>query len=158
MPADRHRLEAIAKIILATADGCGTTEIMRRSGKATHPEIGCDLVGNETTQCRGLIDGQRAAVPFYAIATGKLERLDAHLEEYVAMLQNEAKSLDIKRSTIRKFTQGVSLRDGRERRCTSGSCRMCRLVREELVEHGEELSGVGYPAHGEMPCCGLIAS
>jgi transposase len=45
--ADRHRLEAIirdrgalqkhvwrAKIILATADGCGTAEIMRRSGKA----------------------------------------------------------------------------------------------------------------------------
>lgn len=46
-PEDRHRLEAIvsdrsapqkhvwrAKIILATADGCGTTEIMRRSGKS----------------------------------------------------------------------------------------------------------------------------
>src|SRR6202165_2911475 len=45
--ADRHRLEAIASdssapqkhgwranIILATADGCGTTEIMRRSGKS----------------------------------------------------------------------------------------------------------------------------
>jgi hypothetical protein len=44
---DRHRLAAIvsdsnapqkhvwrAKIILATADGCGTSEIMRRSGKA----------------------------------------------------------------------------------------------------------------------------
>src|ERR1043166_4829390 len=46
-PVDRRRLEAIvadrctlqkhvwrANIILATADGCGTTEIMRRSGKA----------------------------------------------------------------------------------------------------------------------------
>jgi hypothetical protein len=46
-PADRRQLEAIvadrsmpqkhawrAKIILATADGCGTTEIMRRSGKS----------------------------------------------------------------------------------------------------------------------------
>ena len=46
-PEDRRRLEAIvgdrnapqkhvwrAKIILATADGCGTTEIMQRSGKA----------------------------------------------------------------------------------------------------------------------------
>ena len=46
-PEDRHRLEAIvsdrnapqkhvwrAKIILSTADGCGTAEIMRRSGKA----------------------------------------------------------------------------------------------------------------------------
>jgi transposase len=45
--ADRHRLEAIvrdrsapqkhvwrARIILATAEGCGTSEIMRRSGKA----------------------------------------------------------------------------------------------------------------------------
>jgi hypothetical protein len=47
MPEDRRRLEAIvsdrnapqkhvgrAKIILATADGCGTAEIMRRSSKA----------------------------------------------------------------------------------------------------------------------------
>jgi hypothetical protein len=46
-PEDRRRLEAIvsdrsapqkhvwrAKIILATADGCGTAEVMRRSGKA----------------------------------------------------------------------------------------------------------------------------
>src|SRR6266436_1643465 len=46
-PQDRRQLEAIigdrnapqkhfwrAKIILATADGCGTAEIMRRSGKA----------------------------------------------------------------------------------------------------------------------------
>jgi hypothetical protein len=46
-PADRRRLEAIvadrgapqkhvwrAKIILATADGCGTAGIMRRSGKS----------------------------------------------------------------------------------------------------------------------------
>ena len=46
-PADRHRLEAIvadrsapqkhvwrAAIIIATADGCGTAEIMRRSGKS----------------------------------------------------------------------------------------------------------------------------
>ena len=46
-PDDRRRLEAIvsdrnapqkhvwrAKIILATADGCGTSEITRRSGKA----------------------------------------------------------------------------------------------------------------------------
>jgi transposase len=46
-PADRHHLEAIvadrssaqkhvwrAQIILATADGCGTVEVMRRSGKA----------------------------------------------------------------------------------------------------------------------------
>jgi hypothetical protein len=46
-PGDRRRLEAIvgyrnapqkhvwrAKIILASADGCGTAEIMRRSGKA----------------------------------------------------------------------------------------------------------------------------
>jgi hypothetical protein len=46
-PKDRRQLEAIvgdrnapqkhvwrAKIILATADGCGTAEIMRRSGKA----------------------------------------------------------------------------------------------------------------------------
>jgi hypothetical protein len=44
-PEDRRRLEAIgrdrnaaqkhvtrAKVILATSDGCGTTEVMRRSG------------------------------------------------------------------------------------------------------------------------------
>jgi integrase len=40
---------------------------------------------------------------FYAIATGKLARLDEHLEEYVATLSNEAKTKDMKRSTIRKF-------------------------------------------------------
>ena len=47
IPVDRRRLERIvadrcapqkhvwrAQIILATADGCGTAEIMRRSGKA----------------------------------------------------------------------------------------------------------------------------
>jgi hypothetical protein len=40
-PGDRRRLEAPqkhvwrAKIILATADGCGTAEIMRRSGIRT---------------------------------------------------------------------------------------------------------------------------
>src|SRR6266516_6848235 len=54
--ADRRRLEAIvadrcapqkhvwrAQIILATADGCGTAEIIRRSGKAIHiPDILAD--------------------------------------------------------------------------------------------------------------------
>ena len=56
-PEDRRELEAIAgdrnapqkhvwraKIILATADGCGTTEITRRSGKAK-PVVGVALAG-----------------------------------------------------------------------------------------------------------------
>src|SRR5260221_13415879 len=55
-PEDRRRLEAIvsdrsapqkhvwrAKIILATADGCGTAEIMRRSGKSK-PVVAMGLV------------------------------------------------------------------------------------------------------------------
>src|SRR5882724_9923079 len=55
--ADRRRLEAIiadrgapqkhvwrANIILATADGCGTTEIMRRSGKAGKPPLPAHIV------------------------------------------------------------------------------------------------------------------
>jgi hypothetical protein len=56
-PADRRRLEAIvtdrnapqkhvwrANIILATADGCGTAEIMRRSGKSKPAESSGDRV------------------------------------------------------------------------------------------------------------------
>jgi integrase len=38
-----------------------------------------------------------------AIATGKLVRLDEHLEEYLATLSNEAKTVDMKRSSILKF-------------------------------------------------------
>ena len=57
-PVDRRRLEAIiahrstpqkhvwrANIILATADGCGTTEIMRRSGKPS-PSCGAGRLGS----------------------------------------------------------------------------------------------------------------
>jgi site-specific recombinase XerD len=40
---------------------------------------------------------------FHAIATGKLVRLNEHLEEYLATLNNEAKTVDMKRSTITKF-------------------------------------------------------
>jgi len=42
---------------------------------------------------------------FAAIATGKLMRLDEHLDEYLATLGNEAKTVDMKRSTIRKFCE-----------------------------------------------------
>jgi site-specific recombinase XerD len=41
---------------------------------------------------------------FYSIATGKLVRLDIHLEEYLATLgERERKTVDMKRSTIKKF-------------------------------------------------------
>lgn len=39
-----------------------------------------------------------------AIATGELVRLDDHLEEYLSTLKNEAKTIDMKRSSIRKFS------------------------------------------------------
>lgn len=39
------------------------------------------------------------------IVTGKLVRLDTHLEEYLATLRNEPKTVDMKRSTIREFSQ-----------------------------------------------------
>lgn len=44
-----------------------------------------------------------AATRSFAIATGELVRLDEHLEEYLATLANEAKTVDMKRSTIAKF-------------------------------------------------------
>ncbi|HWI28562.1 MAG TPA: DUF6538 domain-containing protein, partial [Stellaceae bacterium] len=44
-----------------------------------------------------------AAERFVDLATGKLVRLDAHLEEYLATLGNEAKTVDMKRSTVKKF-------------------------------------------------------
>jgi integrase len=40
---------------------------------------------------------------FLAIATGKQVRMDAHLDEYAATLKNEAKTVDMKKSTITKF-------------------------------------------------------
>ncbi len=42
---------------------------------------------------------------FVAIATGATVRLDQHLEEYLGTLKNEAKSVDMKRSTINKFAE-----------------------------------------------------
>jgi site-specific recombinase XerD len=41
---------------------------------------------------------------FHAIATGKLVKLDEHLDEYLATLGNESKTVDMKRSTVRKFS------------------------------------------------------
>jgi integrase len=40
---------------------------------------------------------------FFKIATGALVPLDAHLDEYLATLSNEKKSVDMRRSSIRKF-------------------------------------------------------
>jgi integrase len=42
---------------------------------------------------------------FVALATGAITRLDDHLEEYLRTLKNEAKTVDMKRSTIRKFCE-----------------------------------------------------
>jgi hypothetical protein len=42
---------------------------------------------------------------FHAIATGKLVCLNEHLEEYLPTLNNEAKTVDMKRSTITKFCE-----------------------------------------------------
>lgn len=40
---------------------------------------------------------------FVGLATGQVVRLDEHLEEYLGTLRNEAKSVDMRRSTIKKF-------------------------------------------------------
>jgi len=42
---------------------------------------------------------------FVAIATGATVRLDTHMDEYLSTLRNEAKSVDMKRSTITKFAE-----------------------------------------------------
>lgn len=42
---------------------------------------------------------------FFKVATGQIIRLDEHLEEYLATLQNEPKTVDMKRSTIKKFCE-----------------------------------------------------
>ena len=41
----------------------------------------------------------------FAVATGTLVRFDAHLDEYIATLTNEQKTVDMKRSTIIKFAE-----------------------------------------------------
>lgn len=45
------------------------------------------------------------ATRFHAIASGKLVKLDEHLDEWLATLANEAKSKDMKKSTITKFAE-----------------------------------------------------
>lgn len=42
---------------------------------------------------------------FCAVATGKLVRMDEHLDEWLATLKNEAKSKDMKKSTVTKFAE-----------------------------------------------------
>ncbi|SBV99184.1 Integrase [uncultured Alphaproteobacteria bacterium] len=42
---------------------------------------------------------------FYGIATGKIVRLTEHLDEWLATLDNEAKTKDMKRSTIQRFAE-----------------------------------------------------
>lgn len=45
---------------------------------------------------------------FYKLATGALVRMDEHLEEYLATLRNEAKSVDMKRTTIKRFSESFA--------------------------------------------------
>lgn len=45
------------------------------------------------------------AFRFQAIATGKMVKLDEHLDEWIATLSNEAKTMDMKKSTILKFAE-----------------------------------------------------
>jgi len=42
---------------------------------------------------------------FFGIATGKIVRLTEHLDEWIATLDNEAKTKDMKRSTIQRFAE-----------------------------------------------------
>lgn len=44
------------------------------------------------------------ALRFHAIATGRLVKMDEHLDEWLATLSNEPKTKDMKRSTVLKFT------------------------------------------------------
>ncbi len=46
----------------------------------------------------------RKAARFYAVATGKAVRFDAHLAEYLVTLDSEAKTVAMKRSSILKFS------------------------------------------------------
>ncbi|EPY01624.1 tyrosine-type recombinase/integrase [Magnetospirillum fulvum] len=46
-----------------------------------------------------------AAYRFNAIATGRLVKFDEHLDEWLATLSNEAKTKDMKKSTVLKFVE-----------------------------------------------------
>lgn len=46
---------------------------------------------------------------FFDVATGRAIKLDEHLEEWLATLNNEAKSKDMKKSSILKFTKDFPL-------------------------------------------------
>ncbi len=45
------------------------------------------------------------ATRFYALATGKMVPMGEYVEEWLATLDNEAKSKDMKRTTVRKFAE-----------------------------------------------------
>lgn len=51
------------------------------------------------------VPGVEEALRIKDIATGALLKSDEHLEEYLSTLGNEAKTVDMKRSTIQKFCQ-----------------------------------------------------
>src|SRR5262249_31403813 len=47
--------------------------------------------------------GHQAGLKLILLATGKLVKFDERLEEYLSTLRNERKTVDMKRSTIKKF-------------------------------------------------------
>ncbi|OAN44237.1 hypothetical protein A6A04_21115 [Paramagnetospirillum marisnigri] len=51
------------------------------------------------------LKAQHEAERFFDLATGQMTRTDEHLEEWIATLSNEAKSKDMKRSTVLKFAE-----------------------------------------------------
>lgn len=78
-------------------------------------EIIRERILDEARNIAGVMDGEMVenataephvqAARFVGIATGQLVRLDEHLGEYLATLKNEAKTVDMKRSSIKKFCE-----------------------------------------------------
>lgn len=78
------------------------------------------------------LDSVQLANRFFDIATGELVRLDAHLDEWLATLANEAKSKDMKRSTIMKFAARFPhVRDVRRREVQA-------WVNDQVVREGKK--------------------
>ena len=103
--ADRLRLEAIvadrsapqkhvwrAKVILATADGCGTAEIMRRSGKSK-PVVW-------TWQARFMAEGVEGLLRDKTRKPGKPPLPPNTVQRVVALALGPPKSMRVRRATV----------------------------------------------------------
>lgn len=84
-----HEKPGVKDLIIDAAD-----EIRYRAGKRYDPQL-------KTDPSFGSPEADR----FQAIALGENVRFDRHLEDYLATLKNEAKSVDMKRSTVEKFAE-----------------------------------------------------